>query len=118
MAGSLQEFLVRATPEAAEELEKALQRLPEDKWRWSPMGQARTALDMAAECAILGDVTEMVRTKKFPADFDFAEFGRAKAELAQDWTAVRSLLHENVGKTVAVIPTVPDEDLGIEIPMP
>jgi hypothetical protein len=118
MPGTLQEFLAKATPEAATELETAILRLPDDKRNWSPMGQARTALDMMAECAILNDVSEMVRTRTFPADFDFGAFARAKTEIAQDWDKLRALLHENASRAVAAIRKVPDEDLGIEIPMP
>ena len=118
MPNTLQEFLATATQEAATELETALLRLPEDKRNWSPMGVARTALDMVAECAILNDITDIVQSRTFPADFDFAALGRAKSELSQDWNALRSVLHENTSRAVAAIPTVPADDLSIEIEMP
>ena len=118
MPGTLQNFLATATPKAAVVLETALLRLPEDKRDWSAMGNARSAIDMVAEAAMLNDVTEMVRTRAFPADFDMAEYSRAKAELCQNWDALRSLLHESTARSVETIRTVPDGDLNIEIQMP
>src|SRR5436309_304523 len=118
MANSLQTFLAEATRTAAKDLEAALFRLPEDKRNWSSMGKARTAMDMVAECAILSDPTEIVRTRSFPSGFDFAAFGQSKADLARDWIAVHALLMKNVESAVATIESVPDEDLGIEVGMP
>jgi hypothetical protein len=119
MTGSFQRFLLKSIPEAAKDLEEAFGRIPEDKREWSPSGTARTAIDLMAECAMLSDVTEMVRTHSFPADFDFESYVQAKKDLAgRGWETVQSLLRENVEKTVAVIPEVPDSDLDIEIQMP
>ena len=117
MASTLQTFLVKAIEEAAKELEEAYLRIPEDKRNWSPMGDARTAGDLVAECAILNDIENMVRTRKFP-DVDFEAYGRAKTELAKDWGVLQSKLHENTAKAIATIRNVPDEDLAIEFPSP
>jgi hypothetical protein len=119
MPGTLQQFLATATPNAATVLETALLRLPEDKRGWSPMGDARTALDMIAECALLNDVTEIVRTRTFDGGFDFGAFGQAKKALAEgDWETLRTQLHESAARSVATVQTVPDEDLGITIQFP
>jgi hypothetical protein len=75
MAGSLQAFLVKATEEAAKELETAYLRIPEDKRHWCPMGQARTAGDLVAECGILNDIEDMVRNRKFPEGMDWESYG-------------------------------------------
>lgn len=83
------------------------------------MGQARPALDQVAECAILnGTTADLIKSRTWPADLDFGEFVRAKAELARDWNALKSLLQENTAKVIAVIRAVPNEDLGIEIYIP
>ncbi|HZP84342.1 MAG TPA: DinB family protein [Chthonomonadaceae bacterium] len=119
MPHTLQDFLADATQKAAADLEAALLRLPEDKRNWSPEGEARTALDMVAECAILnGTTADMIHTRTFPADFDYAKFGKAKTQLAQDWNALRSLLQENTARAIEAIRTVPDEAVGIEVAMP
>ena len=119
MPFTLQEFLVRATENVASELVAALLRLPEDKRNWSPMGKARTALNMVAECAILGGTTvDMIRNRAYPADFDRAAFDREKERLATDWPALQALLQENNAKVIAEIATVPEDALGIEVPMP
>lgn len=118
MPNSLQQFLAEATQTAAKDLETALFRLPEDKRNWSSMGDARSAMDMVAECAILSDPTEIVTSRSFPSNFDFGAFGQQKTELAKDWNAVKALLTRNVENAVATIRSIPEEDLGIEIDMP
>jgi uncharacterized damage-inducible protein DinB len=119
MPNTLQQFLAGATQKAAADLEAAVLRLPEEKRGWSPAEQSRSALDQAAECAILnGGVANLIQTRVFPQGFDFAAFEKTKQELAQDWSAVKALLDENTPKAIAAIGAVSDEDLGIEIQMP
>lgn len=116
--GTLQEYLVSAIPKTIVDLEAALYRLPEDKRNWSPMGDARTALDMIAECALLTDVTEIVTTRAFSANFNYEDYKKTKVELAADWARLQPMLHESAAKAVATIKTIPDGDLAIEIAMP
>jgi hypothetical protein len=119
MSRTLQEYLAVSTQKAADDLMAALLRLPEDKRNWSPGGDARSALDMAAECAILnGNSSNVIKTRVFPADFDMAAFLRQKTELAQDLSAVQTLLQENTAKAIAIMRDCPDEDIETEIQMP
>ncbi len=119
MAKHLHDFLARATQKAMVALEAALARLPDDKRDWSPMGDARTALDMVAECALMnGSTAALIQTRVFPADFDWAAFGRAKTDLAQDGNALQSLLHANTEKVIAALNAVAEEDLNVAVPMP
>ena len=119
MSITLQEFLARAAEKAAADLEAAVLRLPEDKRGWSPMGDARTALDQAAECAILnGSTADLIQSRTWTWSGDFSEFQRAKTELAQDWESLRSLLQTNTAKVMEVIRAIPDDDLSIEIELP
>lgn len=119
VANTLQEFLAESTREAAKNLETALLRLPEDKRNWSPMGDARTAMDMVAECAILCDPTDIVQSRSFPSDFDFGAFQQRKAELAaKGWEEARALLHKNLDRGIGAIRAVPDEDLNVQVQMP
>jgi hypothetical protein len=117
---TLQSFLARATAKAAEDLIAAVERVPDDKRAWSPMGDARTVLDVAAECAILnGSTVNMLQTRAWPAEYDFAEYEREKAELAsKGWPAVKALLNENTPRAIAAIKELKDEDLDVEVPMP
>ena len=118
MSNTLQEFLAEATQKAAADLEAAVLRVPEDKRSWSPMDKARTALDQAAECAMLnGFGAELITTRVWSMN-DFGAYQQAKAELAKDWNAVKALLDENTPKLIAAIKAAPDADLGVEIPMP
>jgi len=119
MSITLQAFFADAARQAAADLEAALLRLPEDKRNWSPAEKARTALDQAAECAMLNGYTvDLIQTRKWPADYSFDAFFREKAELARDWNAVKVLLNQNTAKAAEAIRAVPDEDLGIQIQMP
>lgn len=116
---NLQTFLADAALKAAADLETALLRLPEDKRDWSAGGDARTALDMVAEVAILnGSTADTIETRAFPENFDFAAHTREKAELAKDWPALKALLDANTARVAQVIRAVPDEDLSVEVQMP
>jgi hypothetical protein len=117
MAGTLQQFLIKAIPEAANNLETAVNRLPVDKRSWSPMGDARSAINMVAECAMLCDPTKIVETRSF-GDFDFMAYQKQRDELANNPAEAWSLLKANVDRAVACIQSVPDTDLDIEIQMP
>lgn len=121
MATSIQQHLVRITPKAAEDLMAAFLRLPEDKRAWSPMGDARTAIDQMSEIAILnGRTDELIHTKQFGADFASAmgDFQRLKSELSEDWPRLKSMLEENTAKVVETIGKVPDSELSAEVEMP
>lgn len=116
---TIQEYLAAATQKAVIDLETAVLRVPEDKRTWSAMGDARTALDMAAECALLNESTaELMKTRIWDPNFDFAEFLRVKNDLAADWNAIKTLLAKNTAIAIAAIKEIPDEDLSIEITMP
>ncbi|MBV9852506.1 MAG: DinB family protein [Armatimonadetes bacterium] len=119
MSNTPQQLLARATRKAADDLVAALQRLPEDKRNWSPMGNARTALDQIAECALLnGRAADLIQTHTWSSDNNMDAFLRAKAELAQDADAAQSLLEQNTAKVIAAIEAVPDADLGVEVQTP
>ncbi len=116
---TLQEFFVGATRKAADDLEKALDRLPEDKRNFSPGGKARTALDMVAECAILNGITaQLVVERKVENEFDYAAFTRTKEMLAQNTDALHTLLNSSTEKFIAAISSVPTEDLSVELELP
>jgi len=116
--GTLQEYLVSAIPRTVIDLEAALHRLPEDKRNWSPMGDARTAMDMIAECALLSDVTDIVKTRAFSPDFDFGAYRTQKDELANNPEKAHALLLDATSKAVETIKSIPDDDLAIEVQMP
>lgn len=115
---NLQHFLARAIPKATEDLLTALNLLPEDKRNWSPMGDARTALDMVAEIAILnGSTADMIRDRAF-GDMDMEGYMKEKAELAGDWPRLQKTLEENTARVIKAIEELPDSDLAAEITMP
>lgn len=121
MSTSVQQFLARVTPKAAEDLVTAFLRLPEDKRGWSPMAEARTALDQMAEVAILnGRTAELIQTKVFGKDVNsaMAEFQHQKIEVAKDWDALKKMLDENTAKVTEVIRNLPDSELGVSVEMP
>ncbi len=116
---NLQTFLLQSIPQATADLEAALLRLPEAKRAWSAGGDARSALDMVAEVAILnGDTADIVRTRNGMVNFDLEALNRRKSALYSDWPALQTLLHDNTTRVVEVIGTLADEDLDVEVPMP
>ena len=117
---TLQGFLARATAKAAEDLIAAMERVPEDKRDWSPMGDARTALDQAAEVAILnGSTCEMLASRAWPADYDMNQYFQQKADLAaKGWGEVKALLEANTARAVEAIRSLPTEALHEEVAMP
>lgn len=118
MPHTFQEFFAIATSKAAADLVEAMLRLPVDKRSWSPMGNARSALNQVAECALLnGRMASMVVTRPSKLSFDYEEFCRRRDELATDWEAVRTLLAENTAKLIEAIRALTDADLDIELPM-
>ena len=119
MPHTLQAFFERSTTKAAEDLLEAINRLPEDKRAWSPMGDARTALNQLAECAILnGSTAEMLKTHTFAMEGGFEAYFEERAKLAADETACKALFAENTAKAIAAIKEVPDEDLELQVNMP
>ena len=119
MSNTLQTFLATATAKAMEDLIKVHLQLPEDKRDWSPMGKARTSLNMLAECAVMNEVTiAMIKSRAFPADFDMPAYEKAISDLCSDWSKLEATLRKNTESAIAAIHTVPDSDLPLEIPMP
>lgn len=116
---TLQEFIVASTRKAATDVEAALNRLPTDKRNYSVGGQARTAADMVAECAINNGVTaDVVVHKKMGGEFDYQEYLQTKAALAQNPDAMHALLKANTEKFVAAVAGVATEDLNMELDLP
>ena len=115
---TLQAFLADATLQASADLETALLRLPEDKRDWRAGGQARSALDMIAECAILNGLTADDIPQRAIADFDRAAYEAEKARLRQDPDMLLALLRDNSARVAQVIRATPDADLEGEIPSP
>jgi hypothetical protein len=116
---TMQEFLADATIHKAADLAAALNSLPEDKRNWTPMGDARTALDQVAECAIMnGGTADIIRTKKFLSDFSMESFAAARKHLSDNPDAMHALLKENTEKLAAVLRETTDEELDAEVQMP
>lgn len=94
-------------------------RLPEEKRSWSAGGEARSALDMVAECVILnGSTAETIQMRASPAASAYATYSRDKADLCENWPALKTLLDENTTRMVEVIRALPDEELSVEVQMP
>ncbi len=112
-------FISSLTTKAAADLTTAVEALPEEKRAWQPLDKGRSALDQAAECAILNGFTvQLINSRVFPSDFSYEAFTASKEALAANWDAVKAELEANTAAVVAAIETVSDDDLAIEIDMP
>jgi len=119
MSHTLQDFLAEQTPKVLADLIEAVQRIPEEKLAWSPMGDARTVLDQLAECALLnGSSADMLTAKSWTMGSDLSPYLAAKAKLAEDATACIALLKDNTGRVIDVIKEVKDDDLDVQVQMP
>jgi len=119
MPASLQSFLAAATRQAAADLITALEQLPDEKRGWSPLGKGRSAVDQAAECAILNGITaRAIVSLAFPPDFDFAAYEAEKKAMATDWPRVKALLQENAEKAAQAILGTPDDCLDRTLDLP
>lgn len=114
----LQEFFVEATRKAAVDLETALNNLPTDKRNYSVGGQARSALSMVAECAVMNSGTADILVTKKMENFDLAQFIQTQETLAKDEAAALALLHSSTEKFIAALASVSDADLSVEVMMP
>jgi uncharacterized damage-inducible protein DinB len=119
MSVTVQAYMAALTQKSSEDLIAAIDALPADKQSWSPLDKGRSALDQAAECAILNGITaDLINTHAFPADFSFETFVADKQKLAEDWASLKQLLEANTAAAVAAIEAVKDEDLEVVIEMP
>lgn len=119
MSMNLQSFLAQSTQKLAVDLQAALDRLPDDKKGWTPAETSRSALDQAAECAILnGSTVNLIQSRQWPDTFDFEAFIRDKQKLAADPAAAKELLQKNTQRVADAIKAVADADLEIPITTP
>src|SRR5436305_2822985 len=109
---SLQSFLAEATKKQADQLEAALKRIPEDKREWSPMNNARSAMDQYAECAILtGSTAKLIGDRCWDTQGSMDDYFNQKNALAKDYAGAKTLMAENLPKAIDAINSVPDAEL-------
>lgn len=108
---NLQAFLAGATKQAADDLIAAFERLPEDKRAWSPMGDARTALDQVAECAILNGFSAIALESRSWSDEAVKSYPAEKQRVLADPASITPLLVKNTDRAIAAIATMTDDEL-------
>jgi hypothetical protein len=119
MKPTAQLYISSLTTKAAADLITAVEALPEENRNWNPLDKGRSAVDQAAECAILNGFTvQLLESHAFPSDFSYEVFTANKEALAASWDAVKAELEANTAAVVAAIETVSDDDMAIEIDMP
>lgn len=116
MSNTMQSYLAAATQKASDDLIAALQQIPEDKHGWRPSETARTALDQAAECALLNGYTaELIQTHQWSMS-NMDAYVAEKTDLASGKLEnLLSLLKTNTQRLTDAIIATPDETLTIEI---
>lgn len=109
---TLQTFLADSTKKAADDLLAAFDRIPADKQSWSPMGDARTALDQLAECALLTGVTaQTVESRKWLDDI-VNSYPQDKQKLLETPEKIKPLLQANTQRMAAAVGAVTDQELA------
>jgi len=119
MPKEIQNFLAEATEKAKANLIKAVESLPDDRRYWSPLDKGRSAVDQAAECAMLnGSTADIIASRAWPTDYSMEQFFQDKSALATSWEKTKALLEETTPKAMAAILSVADEDLKVSVDMP
>ncbi|MCW5934875.1 MAG: DinB family protein [Fimbriimonadia bacterium] len=111
---SAQEYLAETARRMAKTIERTVAHLPEDKREWVPMGSARTAVDMLAECAFYLNFATL--TMK----------GMATTGEGKDMAALQALpfnelvaeLHKNAQAYAETIASLTDEQFVQEVTHP
>lgn len=104
MPHTLQSMLATRSAKAADDLMAAFLALPEDKRDWKPTGDARSALNIMAECAILnGNAASTLVNRVFTMDGPMDEFHARRDKLAEDWQRCEALFTENTARLLKAI---------------
>ncbi|HEY3266369.1 MAG TPA: DinB family protein [Armatimonadota bacterium] len=114
-----QDQLIRDTRAAVDSLFKAARAMPQDKLTWKAGDDARTALDMCAECAqVIPSTLEMLKARAMPP-MDAEQMQQECAERAS-WSLeeCERRCREECETFNAVLRDFPDEDLQKPIALP
>jgi hypothetical protein len=119
MAGQFQEFVAAQCALLKQNVEEALMRIPEGKRGWAPAESSRSAMDQAAEVAMLnGASADLIKDRAWPADFDMEAYFAAKEKLAADWPTLKAMLDANTEKLVKTILSLKDDELAVSVETP
>ncbi len=89
-----------------------------DKASWSPLDKGRTALNQAAECALMmGASIGIIQSKSAP-EIDWEAFGKAQSELEANPEALLAALATNSDGLITAIEELSAGDATIEVTMP
>lgn len=98
---------------------KALSFVPEDKLDWSPTPTAKSALRIAAHCAICaGNFAKMLRERKLPMGDEIPIFvdRMVAAEIAISTRAeVEALYRKNTAEILVALDTFNEEEMGLTL---
>lgn len=117
---SLQDFIADQTGKALDGLFKQARFLPADKLEWEPMDQARSALDILQECAVLPKFyVQVLETGKVPEFLpEFLEaYNKSRAEL-DTLDKAEAACRENTAALLVAIRSVPDAKLADPLQLP
>ena len=114
------ELICTLNDQATEGLFRAARAGAADKLEWKPGEKARSALDIARECALSPTwATELLETRKMPEfnETTMAEY-EAKKNAIPSLDAAEALAKENVAALNAAIGAFPESDLRVTMHVP
>ncbi|MFZ4507449.1 MAG: DinB family protein [Fimbriimonas sp.] len=115
----LQEYIVRATQKALDDVERAALATPDDRRAWSPGGQSRSVLGQMQELARAATwLLPIIEHGQVP---NFDNHARREAEEALAFDTVEECIQaarESTSELCRAILETPDEDLEEEIKLP
>lgn len=94
-----------------------LSHVPDDKLNWSPSPTAKSALQIAAHCAVtVGNFAEMIQARKLPQDVAEHVAQTAAAEAALTSRAeIEALYRANTDAVVAALDTLTPEEVAMSL---
>jgi hypothetical protein len=121
MPRTVQEQAAEMTRKGMESLLRAVQFVPEEKRSWVPMGDARTPLDMLAECIQMCDVFEGFLTSDEMPQVDRAAHMAIREGLLKqcgDLAEASKMAREGASHLCDVMLAVPNERLDRDFTLP
>ncbi|HLK56794.1 MAG TPA: DinB family protein [Chthonomonadaceae bacterium] len=114
---TVKQLAVKLVRNGADNLERNLKAMPEDKWSWRPNDAGRSALHQVVECAGFNHLgAQVLKTHEFPP-FDPQALKQAEATYDTLDKAL-GFLHTSTDEFVAAIEALPEADLDAMVTLP
>jgi uncharacterized damage-inducible protein DinB len=114
---TVKELAISLARKGANNLERNVQAMPEEKLTWRPNEAGRSALHQVVECGFFNRIgAKVLATQEYPP-FDPTQLKNAEEEYNSLEMAV-AYLHSGTDELVAAIEALPEADLDVMVTLP